>query len=113
MRISNLSQNYNKVGNSQLNDTIAEELLERQKRSNIVVIFNLPEKNDDHNDAQQILHEVVKVRVPIIQSGRFGKRNRNGHRALKKTVENQEVATKIITASKNALNGKIFLLALT
>lgn len=105
-RINLVSQNSTNPVNPSINDSIAQELLERQKRSNTVVIFNLPEENNDQNDAQLILNELTNGRIAIVKSGRFGKRNRNGHRAMKITVESHEVASKIITANKNCLKGR-------
>lgn len=87
-------------------DYLTEELLERQKRSCNILIFNMSESSDDKTNAEKILRDLAKHDVNIIETARIGKPNKKGNRALKITLPNANVTSKIITAKKDPLKGK-------
>lgn len=76
---------------------MAEELLERHKRSNNIVIFNFPA-----NDSLKLLSDITDRNINILKSARVGKTNKNGHKSLKVTLSNYDDID-------NALKAKIAL----
>lgn len=90
--------------------TITEELMERQKRSCNIVIFNLKETNGESDAdiavAKQILEDLINSEILIQSALRVGKKNKNGNRALKVSLDNSVTAATIIQAKKDKLKGK-------
>lgn len=93
---------------TEINDEVANEIIERQKRSNNVVIFNLPENNENSDiiKTQELFHTLTKQNLSIQKTFRTGKKNRNGHRALKVILTNSDDALKIIKSNKRILTGR-------
>lgn len=113
-KIDELQVEVNKLKNMDLEEKVVSELIERQKRANNIMIFNLPEDgpNDDMKKTKEILKEIVKEDVVINKVTRIGKRNKNGSRALKVVLSNGTDANKVIKGNKHVLkNKKIFIQA--
>lgn len=88
-------------------EQLANEVIERQKRTNNIVIFNLPENSEsDLSKVQEVFNTLVNRNFAIQSILRVGKKNRNGHRALKVTLNNGDEARKIITSDKKPLSEK-------
>ena len=81
------SQIQNNICNNE--ESILNELHERQKRTNNLNINNLPEPSaskeslSDTEVVKNIFKEITNKDVKIIQSIRIGKENKNGARSLK------------------------------
>lgn len=104
-RLNTLSRQQPISENPSFNDKMAEELLERQKRSNNIVIFNLPVKEDDKRDAGKLLSDLANRNINILKSARVGKTNKNGFKALKVTLSNHDDVDNVLKA-KRTLKGK-------
>lgn len=90
-------------------DEIINELQERQKRRNNVMVFNLPEPQNRALDlikVKEIFLELTNEDLNILRVVRLGKPNKNGHRALKVVFNDAEDANKVIRAKKDILRGK-------
>lgn len=95
------------------NEAIINEICERQKRLNNVMIFNLPETNSvdkDKVEVREICKCLTKEDLEIVKITRFGKKNKNGFRALKISFSQSEDALKVIRAKKDIIKcRKIFI----
>lgn len=105
-RINMLSNQTVMNTDSRTENLFVEELMERQSRASNILVFNLPESNQDNNNVEKILYDLIQENVTITESARIGKKNKKGIRALKITLPNQSVATKIITAKKDKIKPK-------
>lgn len=86
------------------------EVYERQKGDNNLMIFNLPESNNDLNEVQALMREIVSKPVNIIGANRLGERNKNGYRSLKVQIaDSQAVLTIIKNLSKLNRNPKVYI----
>lgn len=104
-RINALSRQQTISENVPFNDKMAEELLERQKRSNNIVIFNLPVNEDDKRETEKLLSDIANRNINILKSARVGKSNKNGYKALKVTLSNHDDVDVVLKA-KRTLKGK-------
>lgn len=82
------------------------EIHERQKRAKNVVIYNLPESNNDLNEVKKISKEVTNIDIDVVRVIRFGKPNKNGHRPMKATFGNPDDAMSIIVNRKKIAGKK-------
>lgn len=87
-------------------ERIFSEIHERQKRTNNIMIFNLPDTNNDSNKAREIFKEITREDLIISKVIRVGKVNKNGNRALKVTCNNVCDVEKILKAKKDKLRGR-------
>lgn len=98
----------NKFKNIGLEEKVVHEIVERQKRANNIIIFNLPESNpnDDMKKTKDIIKEIVKEELVVNKVTRIGKKNKNGFRALKVALSNETDVNKVIKSNKSFLKGK-------
>nr|CAH7742011.1 unnamed protein product [Callosobruchus chinensis] len=91
-------------------EELINEIQDQQFRKNNVMLFNLPvSHHSDLSAVQNIIKELTNEELPIVKATRFGKKNRNGHQAIKVVLSNQNDARKILTAKKDVLKSrKIF-----
>lgn len=85
-------------------ETMWQEMQERQRRANNVMLFNVPEKGTDGEDIPSILNTLCDNPPTIIQYNRVGKKNVRGARALKITLTSQNDALSLIR-NRNKLRG--------
>lgn len=70
-------------GNPVNEEEMLIEFQDRQKRSNNVMLFNIPEGNDDKEEVSNIFSSLVSSPPEILHLSRVGKRNVNNARSLK------------------------------
>lgn len=88
-------------------ESILAEVQERQKRMNNIMMFNLPETNDDMMKASEILRLLVtNYEIGVAKVLRVGKANKNGIRALKITLNNANDVDQVVWAKKGILKGR-------
>lgn len=87
-------------------DTVACELVERQKRSSNIVIFNMPDSDNDVNAAKEVFTNLVNKRIDIKSATRVGRENKKGLRALKITLQDSIMASEILRAKRDPLKGR-------
>lgn len=88
-------------------DEVIAEIQERNKRSRNVIMFNLPELGDDDlNSVREVVTAVTNENLNIEKIVRFGKKNKNGIRAIKVTFSRTEEADRVIRARKNNIKDK-------
>ncbi|KAG5881631.1 hypothetical protein JTB14_033418 [Gonioctena quinquepunctata] len=69
-------------------------ITQRNSRSNNVLLFNVPEYNNDMNSVTDIFNNLSSEPIPARSTVRLGKRNKLGFRTLKATLPlNQDVRT--------------------
>ena len=72
--------------------SIADELADRERRKNNLIIFNLPETSDQSKDiafSNELCQSVFAITVKITKSLRLGKKVENKNRPLLISLENQ------------------------
>ncbi|KAG5878933.1 hypothetical protein JTB14_005986 [Gonioctena quinquepunctata] len=78
----------------QSEDALLSEIHDRLRRSNNVLLFNVPESNNDMKSATVIFNKLSSEPIAIRSTVRFGKRNKLGFRSLKVTFpSNHDVCT--------------------
>lgn len=88
------------------NETVFDEIHERQIRSNNLMIYNLQEDADDLPEVQQLLHTILPSElVSVVRITRIGKPNVNNRRPVKVSLSS---ATQVVNLLKNSskLKGK-------
>lgn len=114
--VSELQQEITKLKSSitlsNSNEDILNEMAERQKRATNIIIFNLPESSvpdHDYNEVSNIFKDITKEPVEIIKTTRIGKKNKNGARSLKITLQNAQSALNIIRNRTKLKDKNIFI----
>lgn len=92
-------------------DDIFAELQQRQARANNVMIFNVPEGDNDRNTAQLLISELAGNQTNVVNAVRIGKRNKNGARSLKVTLPHPGDVQTILTNKSKLRGRKIFITA--
>lgn len=70
------------------------------------------ESNDDKPNAEILLQDFAKENVVIFESVRIGNLNKKGKSALKITLPNSNITSKIINSNKDVLReGKVYVSA--
>lgn len=89
--------------NQNLSNNVLTEMAERQKRSCNIMIFNLPEKGEHEDEAatDQLISNLVNCPLEIKKITRLGKKNKNGYRSLRVTLNSAEDVHKILRHKKN------------
>lgn len=87
-------------------ETIFSEIHERQKRTNNIMVFNMPESNGDLVKSKELLKEITKEDVSVISAMRVGKANKNGNRALKLILDKASDVDRVLRAKKDKLKGR-------
>lgn len=89
------------VGGNGTSD-VFHEMTERQKRSNNLMVFNLPEINeqDDLERANSLISNLIGAPIVIASASRIGKRNKNGHRSLRLTLQSPYVVHQVLRSKK-------------
>lgn len=90
-----------------MDENIINEMQERQKRQNNVMIFNLVESgSEDPTIVNNIITELTSQSLETRNIKRIGKKNKNGWRAVRVEFSRAEDADKVIKAKKDTLKGK-------
>lgn len=84
-------------------ESVACELMERQKRSSNIVIFNMPESDNDVNAAKQVFSNLINRNIDIQTASRVGKKNKRGIRALKVILKDSVTAYELLRCKKDPL----------
>lgn len=85
-------------------EVIINELFERQRKSNNIMFYNLPESAQAQNDlakVKEISKEITKEDLNIVKVLRVGKKNKNGARPLKVIYQSPEEASLVIKGKRN------------
>lgn len=99
-------ENTSNTNELPMDDAVITELAERQKRSNNVMIFNLPEEGVDLEKTKDLIHLVTGQHLHVTELSRIGRKNKNGYRALKISLANATDANKILTSKRESLKNK-------
>uniref|UniRef100_A0A6P7FVK1 Uncharacterized protein LOC114334520 n=1 Tax=Diabrotica virgifera virgifera TaxID=50390 RepID=A0A6P7FVK1_DIAVI len=104
----------NKDATSSSAEEVLNELHERQKKANNLLIFNLQEPNtatDDINQVKSILNTISNnlINSNNIKISRFGNRNKNGHRPLRVIMSSSMDAHAVIKNKHICRDKKIFI----
>ncbi|CAG9771306.1 unnamed protein product [Ceutorhynchus assimilis] len=75
-------------------DLLLAELQDRQSQVNNIMVYNLPDQNQDHNDAISLLESLDIPEPEVKNVVRIGLPNKNGRKCLKVTLHKQEVAVR-------------------
>lgn len=109
MEIEKLKTTSNTISQSTSEELKSEEVInemtERQKRANNLMIFNMPERDEDNDriEANRLIESASGKNFTIKKISRVGKKNKNGCRALKISLSSQSEVFQII---KNKLKLK-------
>lgn len=87
-------------------EDVINEIEERQRRKNNIIIFNMKEttsvtESGDAIQVDSIIKEATNESLIVKKVFRIGKANKNGHRAVKVILTNHEDALKIIRGRRN------------
>lgn len=104
-------QNAKSNQNQDLDSLFSEELFERQKRSNNVILFNMPEKGQDMEDIKNLFYNTLKETVTVSGVTRIGKPNRNKNRAVKVSLLNNVEVISLISKRSKLKGTNIYLSA--
>lgn len=113
VKLENISvQNSNSNTEFEM-DAVIEELYDRQKRANNIIIFNLqenPTSAADIDSIKEVLSDIVPDPITVLSASRMGRANKNGNRALKVTLSNNETVMNIIkNRSRMKRERKVFI----
>lgn len=87
-------------------EEITGEIMERQRRSCNVIIFNMDENGDDITKVNKIFNDLINEDVSVQTAVRVGKKNKSGFRALKISLKDPVIASKIIRAKRTPLKSQ-------
>lgn len=83
-------------------ETIVNELQERQKRATNIMIYNMPENTSDFEEVKKITREATNnVVIEVVSVTRVGKANKNGARPLKVVYRTSNDAMMVIRKRKS------------
>lgn len=86
-----------------------QELHDRQSRSNNIMIFNLPENENDVNDVSSIIDILCDNPPKVVNSSRVGKKNSKGARAIRVCLPSHEDALMLIRNRRKLKNKNVFI----
>lgn len=112
-KLNNITQNTNpditpSVSSQSViatHDSIWSELQDRQKRSQNIMLFNVPENGDDLREISVVLSTLTDNPPTVTQFARVGRKNAKGARALRVSLSSQREALALIR-NKTKLKGK-------
>lgn len=87
-------------------ESVTCELMERQKRSSNIVIFNMAESDNDVSAAKEVFTDLINRSIDICSATRVGKKNKRGVRALKVTCKDPATASDLLRCKKDPLKGR-------
>lgn len=102
--IEGLKKQFERTEKSPPDEEIINEIHNRQRKANNIIIHNLPEDNSgtqsELDNIKSIVKETVNEDLPIKKITRFGKKNKNGARSIKITFTSPDDALNVIKNRK-------------